>query len=88
MSEWSKRRDTAWIADANESLRTASDLMRQPFLLPEGATIKRVKHQVTAARAVRREAQPSFGVRFRFRDHGRSWNRGGTAQGYLSARSK
>ncbi len=30
--------------------------MRLPFLLPDDATIKKVKSQITAARAARREA--------------------------------
>jgi hypothetical protein len=33
-------------------------LMRQPFLRPDNATIRKVKHQITAARAARREAHP------------------------------
>ncbi len=35
---------------------STTDLMRLPFLLPDDATIKKVKHQITAARAARREA--------------------------------
>ena len=35
---------------------STTDLMRLPFLLPDDATIKKVKQQITAARAARREA--------------------------------
>jgi type I restriction enzyme S subunit len=35
---------------------STTDLMRLPFLLPDDATIKTVKQQITAARAARREA--------------------------------
>jgi hypothetical protein len=35
---------------------STTDLMRLPFLLPDDATIKNVKQQITAARAARREA--------------------------------
>jgi hypothetical protein len=35
---------------------STTDLMRQPFLLPDDATVKKVKQQITAARAARREA--------------------------------
>jgi len=35
---------------------STTDLMRLPFLLPDDATVKKVKEQITAARAVRREA--------------------------------
>ncbi|MGA2852823.1 MAG: hypothetical protein ABSE90_01630 [Verrucomicrobiota bacterium] len=35
---------------------STTDLMRLPFLLPDDATIKKVKSQITAARAARREA--------------------------------
>jgi hypothetical protein len=35
---------------------STTDLMRLPFLLPADATIKKVKQQITAARAARREA--------------------------------
>jgi len=31
--------------------------MRLPFLLPDDATIKKVKQQITATRAARREAR-------------------------------
>jgi hypothetical protein len=33
-----------------------ADLMRLPFLLPDDATIKKVKQQITAARTARRKA--------------------------------
>jgi hypothetical protein len=33
-----------------------TDLMRLPFLLPDDATIKKVKQQITATRTARREA--------------------------------
>jgi hypothetical protein len=36
---------------------STTDLMRLPFLLPDDATIKKVKQQITAARAARREAR-------------------------------
>lgn len=36
---------------------STTDLMRLPFLLPDGATINKVKQQITAARAARREAR-------------------------------
>ena len=35
---------------------STTDLMRLPFLMPDDATIKKVKSQITAARAARREA--------------------------------
>jgi len=35
---------------------STTDLMRLPFLLPDGPTIKKVKQQIIAARAARREA--------------------------------
>ena len=35
---------------------STGDLMRLPFLLPDEETIRKVKQQVTAARAARREA--------------------------------
>lgn len=35
---------------------STTDLMRLPFLLPDDVTIKKVKQQITAARAARREA--------------------------------
>ena len=35
---------------------STTDLMRLPFLLPDEATIKKMKQQITAARAARREA--------------------------------
>ncbi len=35
---------------------STTDLMRLPFLLPDDATIKKVKQQITAARTARREA--------------------------------
>ncbi len=35
---------------------STTDLMRLPFLLPDDATIKKVKQQITAARLARREA--------------------------------
>ena len=35
---------------------STTDLMRLPFLLPDEATIKKAKQQITAARAARREA--------------------------------
>ena len=35
---------------------STTDLMRLPFLLPDDATIKKVKSQITAARTARREA--------------------------------
>lgn len=35
---------------------STTDLMRLPFLLPDDATIKKVKQRITAARAARREA--------------------------------
>jgi type I restriction enzyme M protein len=35
---------------------STTDLMRLPFLLPDDATIKKVKQQITAARVARREA--------------------------------
>ncbi len=35
---------------------STTNLMRLPFLLPDDATIKKVKSQITAARAARREA--------------------------------
>ena len=35
---------------------STTDLMRLPFLLPDDATIKKVKQQITTARAARREA--------------------------------
>ena len=35
---------------------STTDRMRLPFLLPDDATIKKVKQQITAARAARREA--------------------------------
>jgi type I restriction enzyme S subunit len=35
---------------------STTDLMCLPFLLPDDATIKKVKQQITAAQAARREA--------------------------------
>jgi hypothetical protein len=48
-----------WLRDSTASSKVGSEdtgLMRLPFLLPDDATNKKVKQQIIAARAARREA--------------------------------